>query len=96
MSSLVVLVLLFVLVAVFAPMIAPYDPLAQSLLRINQPPSAEHWLGTDQFGRDVLSRIIYGSRNSLILGPISPAIAAIFGTTLGVIAGLFRRHRSTG
>ncbi len=83
------MILLFVLVAAFAPWLAPYDPLAQSFIRINQPPSAAHWLGTDQFGRDVLSRMIYGSRNSLILGLLSPAIAAICGTTLGVIAGYF-------
>ena len=87
-SSLVVLVAI-VLVAMLAAVIAPYDPLAQSFLRINQPPSAEHWLGTDQFGRDVLSRMIYGSRNSLIFGPARPALAAIFGTTLGVAAGYF-------
>ena len=84
-----IVILLFVLVAAFAPWLAPYNPLAQSFIRINQPPSAAHWLGTDQFGRDVLSRMIYGSRNSLILGLLSPAIAAICGTTLGVIAGYF-------
>jgi peptide/nickel transport system permease protein len=84
-----IVILLFVLVAALAPWLAPYNPLAQSFIRINQPPSAAHWLGTDQFGRDVLSRMIYGSRNSLILGLLSPAIAAICGTTLGVIAGYF-------
>ena len=58
--------------------LAPYDPLAQqSILQINKPPSWEHWLGTDQFGRDVLSRMIYGSRNSLIFGLLSPVFAAI-------------------
>jgi peptide/nickel transport system permease protein len=83
------LILLFVVVAVFAPFIAPYDPLTQSMVKINQLPSAQHWLGTDQFGRDVLSRIIFGSRNSLMFGLISPVCAAIVGTTLGVIAGYF-------
>jgi peptide/nickel transport system permease protein len=82
-------VLIFVVVAVLAPWIAPYDPLAQSFLAINKPPTFQHWLGTDQFGRDVLSRMIYGSRNSLIFGLISPTLAAIFGTTLGVVAGYF-------
>lgn len=85
----ILLVAIFVAVAVFAPLIAPYDPLAQSFLAINKGPSAQHWLGTDQFGRDVLSRMIFGSRNSLIFGLVSPILAAIFGTTLGVIAGYF-------
>lgn len=78
-----------ILIAIFAPWIAPYNPTAQSLIRINQLPSADHWLGTDQFGRDVLSRMIYGTRNSLLFGIVSPFIAAIIGTTLGVIAGYF-------
>jgi peptide/nickel transport system permease protein len=82
-------VLLFVAVAAAAPWLAPHDPLAQSYLRINAYPSAEHWLGTDQFGRDVFSRLLYGARNSLIFGLVSPAIAAVVGTTLGVAAGYF-------
>ena len=84
-----IIIATFVAIAVLAPMIAPYDPLAQSYLRINAYPSGEHWLGTDQFGRDVLSRLIYGSRNSLIFGLISPTLAAVFGTALGVAAGYF-------
>lgn len=79
----------FVLIATFAPMLAPYDPLAQSFIKINRAPSADHWLGTDQFGRDVLSRMIFGSRNSLIIGVLAPLLAAIIGTTLGVVAGFF-------
>ena len=79
----------FVATALLAPAIAPYDPLAQSYLRINAYPSREHWLGTDQFGRDVLSRLLYGARNSLIFGLLSPAIAAVVGTALGVTAGYF-------
>ncbi|PZX16969.1 peptide/nickel transport system permease protein [Palleronia aestuarii] len=82
-------VVIFVLVAAFAPWIAPYDPLQQSFLAINQTPNAAHWLGTDQFGRDVLSRLIHGSRNSLIFGLLSPVFAAVIGTTLGVSAGYF-------
>jgi peptide/nickel transport system permease protein len=82
-------VLVFVVVALAAPWLAPHDPLAQSYLRINTYPSAEHWLGTDQFGRDVFSRLLYGARNSLIFGLVSPAIAAVVGTTLGVAAGYF-------
>ena len=88
-SFALLVVVIFILVAAFAPWLAPYDPLAQSILAINQNPSAAHWLGTDQFGRDVLSRMIYGSRNSLIFGFISPVLAAIFGTLLGVTAGYF-------
>jgi len=83
------IILVFVVVAVLAPWIAPYNPLAQSILKINQGPSWAQWLGTDQFGRDVLSRMIYGSRNSLIFGLLSPVLAAIVGTTMGVVAGYF-------
>ena len=82
-------VALFALVAILAPWIAPYDPVAQSYLAINAQPSAEHWLGTDQFGRDILSRLIWGSRNSLIFGFLSPICAAIVGVTLGVVSGYF-------
>jgi peptide/nickel transport system permease protein len=81
------IILIFVLIAVFAPLLAPYDPVTQSMARINRPPSWQNWLGTDQFGRDVLSRISYGSRNSLLFGLFPPFFAAIIGTTLGVTAG---------
>jgi peptide/nickel transport system permease protein len=82
-------ILAFAATAILAPWIAPFDPLAQSIIKINKPPSATNWLGTDQFGRDVVSRLIWGSRNSLILGILAPVLAAIVGTTLGVIAGYF-------
>lgn len=85
----VCVIAVFVVIAIAAPLIAPYDPLAQSYIKINQTPSWEHWLGTDQFGRDVLSRMIYGSRNSLVIGVLAPLVAAIIGTTLGVVAGYF-------
>jgi peptide/nickel transport system permease protein len=85
----IVVVVIFVLVAVFAPVLAPYHPLKQSFIAINKLPAWDHWLGTDQFGRDVLSRLIYGSRNSLIFGLLSPVFAALFGTILGVTAGYF-------
>lgn len=84
-----VVIVLYLLMALFAPLIAPYDPLAQSYFSISAYPSAEHWLGTDQFGRDVLSRLIYGARNSLLLGLIAPVLAAVIGTALGVAAGFF-------
>jgi peptide/nickel transport system permease protein len=76
-------------IAVFAPWVAPYDPLTQSVLNANLQPSMAHLLGTDQFGRDVLSRIIFGARSSLLLGVISPFIAAVAGSILGVTAGYF-------
>ena len=84
-----IVILIFMMVAALAPMLSPYDPLAQSLLKINRLPSWENWLGTDQFGRDVMSRMIYGSRNSMLFGLISPFLAAILGTILGVVAGYF-------
>lgn len=79
----------FMAIAILAPLIAPYDPLAQSILSTNELPSSAHWLGTDQLGRDVLSRLIHGSRNSLIFGLIAPTLAAFLGTLLGVSAGYF-------
>jgi ABC-type dipeptide/oligopeptide/nickel transport system permease subunit len=76
-----------VLCAIFAPVISPYDPLKQDYLAIAQAPSSAHWLGTDDLGRDVLSRIIYGTRVSLQVGAISVAIAVVFGAVLGLISG---------
>lgn len=78
-----------VIAAIFADVLAPHDPLAQSILNINRPPSADHWLGTDQYGRDVLSRIIYGARSSLSIGIMGPIFAAVIGTILGIVAGYF-------
>ena len=84
-----IVIMVFVVVAILAPYIAPYDPMNQAIANINKLPTWEHWLGTDLFGRDVFSRLIHGSRNSLLFGFISPVLAAIFGTSLGVIAGYF-------
>jgi peptide/nickel transport system permease protein len=78
---------LVVLCAIFAPLISPYDPLKQDYLAIAQAPSRAHWLGTDDLGRDVLSRIIYGSRVSLQVGAISVVIAVVFGAVLGLLSG---------
>jgi peptide/nickel transport system permease protein len=87
----IVLILLFVLVAVFAPLLAPYDPTAQDLSIIRPGvypgPSAEHWLGVDQLGRDILSRIIYGARTSLVIGVASLLFGASIGLMLGATAG---------
>ncbi len=76
-----------VLTAVLAPVLAPYDPLEQNLYARLQPPSLGHPLGTDDFGRDILSRIIYGSRISLRIGGASIGAALIVGTLLGLWAG---------
>jgi len=82
-----VILVVVVLIAIFAGTAAGYDPVEQSLLSMNEAPSAEHWLGTDQFGRDVWARVVYGSRTSLILGLVGPVLAALIGTTLGLIGG---------
>lgn len=82
-----VLVVVFVLMAVLAPWLAPYDPADQSLLTRRQPPNAEHWLGTDEFGRDILSRIVYGARISLSVAFASVGIGLALGSLLGAIAG---------
>jgi peptide/nickel transport system permease protein len=82
---------LFIIVAAFAPWIAPYDPIDQNLPAQLQGPSSEHWLGTDDFGRDMLSRIIVGSRVSLLVGVIATTIGATAGTLCGLVAGYFRQ-----
>lgn len=82
-----VIVLVFVLSAVFAPFIAPYDPLDSKLDEALQSHSFRHWLGTDEQGRDILSRIIYGGRMSLAIGVIAIAIASVLGILLGLISG---------
>lgn len=76
-------------VAIFAPFFAPYDPNAQSLADMLQKPSAKHLFGTDEYGRDILSRIIYGARISLSVGVISQGIASVIGFFMGVMAGYF-------
>ncbi len=81
-------VLAFVLIALLAPLIAPYDPLQTSWTRIRKPPSMAHWFGTDENGRDVLSRVIWGARASLMAGVISVMGALLIGVPLGVLAGL--------
>ncbi|WP_188519685.1 ABC transporter permease [Alsobacter metallidurans] len=80
-------VLLVVFVAAFAPLLAPYDPIAQSWTAVRKAPSAAHWLGTDEAGRDLLSRIIWGARASLMAGLTSVGIAMAIGVPLGLAAG---------
>jgi len=82
-----VVIALFVILAVFAPLIAPYDPAAQSWTAVRKAPTAAHWFGTDDVGRDVLARIIFGARASLLAGVISVAIALTVGVPVGLAAG---------
>ncbi len=79
--------LLVVLAAVLAPLIAPHDPLEQDLIARLKPPSMEHWLGTDNFGRDTLSRLLYGAQISLVIGIVSTLAAMVVGTVIGMAAG---------
>lgn len=78
---------LFVLVAIFAPLLAPYDPIKTNWSEIRHAPSAAHWFGTDELGRDILSRIIYGARASLMAGVISVVIAFVVGVPIGIVSG---------
>ena len=82
-----VVITLFVLIAVFAPLIAPYDPAQQSWTSIRKPPSMQHWLGTDESGRDLFSRVIFGARASLLAGVVSISIALGLGVPIGLLAG---------
>jgi peptide/nickel transport system permease protein len=84
-----IVILLTVIVAIFAPWVAPYDPYQPDFDSVLQHPSAKHLLGTDNLGRDTLSRIIYGARTSLIVGVAAIGSAAIIGMALGLIAGYF-------
>ena len=78
---------LFAVVAVFAPLLAPYDPVATSWTAIRKAPSLAHWMGTDENGRDVLSRVIFGARASIMAGVVSVLIAAGIGVPAGLLAG---------
>ncbi len=82
-----ILIMAEILIAIAAPLVAPYPPLQQSVKHALQPPSRLHWFGTDDIGRDILSRVIYGARISLRVGLISVSIAATIGTTFGILAG---------
>lgn len=84
-----ILVLSIVLVAIFANMIAPFGPIKQSFKIQLLPPSVEHPLGTDEFGRDILSRIIYGARWALLAGILADSIALVLGVIVGVIGGFY-------
>jgi peptide/nickel transport system permease protein len=82
-----VIIALFVAMAVLAPVLAPYDPVQQSWSTIRKPPSQLHWFGTDESGRDLLSRVIFGARASLLAGVVSISIALGLGVPVGLLAG---------
>lgn len=84
-----VLILVILLLAIFAPLVAPYGEAEQDLLQRLQPPSLAHWFGTDELGRDVLSRILYGSRLSLTIGILPTIISLAVGIVFGLLAGYF-------
>lgn len=84
------ILLLWIVCAVFGGLFRPYNPTAQNLLAINQAPSAAHPFGTDNLGRDVLSRVILGSRDILIVAPSAALLGTILGTVLGLVQGYFR------
>jgi peptide/nickel transport system permease protein len=81
------LFLAIVALALLAPLISPYDPLDQDVLTRLAPPSAEHWLGTDSYGRDILSRLLWGARLSLVISTVSILAAMLIGGVIGVVSG---------
>jgi peptide/nickel transport system permease protein len=84
------LILTLFLTALFAPWLAPMDPTKTQIQRVYESPSAQHWMGTDEFGRDVLSRVIYGSRIVVTVAVSSTLVAAVVGIMLGLLAGYYR------
>ena len=84
-----IMLLLLIFAAVFADFLAPYDPLKQDIINRLKPPSAGHLFGTDELGRDIFSRILYGSRISLTVGLIAVGISSVAGCTLGAVAGYY-------
>jgi peptide/nickel transport system permease protein len=85
------LVLFVALIAIFADLLAPFDPLRSNFRARFVAPNAEHWFGTDHFGRDLLSRVIYGGRISLSIGFFVVLVTGVAGTTIGALAGYFRQ-----
>lgn len=84
-----VILMVMILAAILAPVISRYDPVAMAPSERLQPPNTQYWFGTDAFGRDIFTRVVYGGRISLRVGIISVAIAAVLGVTAGLIAGYF-------
>jgi peptide/nickel transport system permease protein len=84
-----ILILVNLFIAVFGPALAPYDPVAISLPDRLQPPNPEHWFGTDQLGRDVLSRFLYAGRVTIVIAVVAASLAAIVGVSAGILSGFF-------
>jgi peptide/nickel transport system permease protein len=82
-----VVIVLLLLIAICAPLIAPYDPIQQGWTSIRKPPSLQHWFGTDESGRDLFSRVVFGARASLLAGVVSVSIAVGLGVPIGLLAG---------
>jgi peptide/nickel transport system permease protein len=89
------IVALYILIAIFAPLLAPLDPLEINPVNKLASPSAEHWLGTDELGRDVFSRLLYAARVDIPIGFLGALLPAIVGTILGALAGFFGRWVDT-
>ena len=87
----IIVVLAFIIIALFAPLLAPYDPTEPDYGAITQPLSKEHWLGTDELGRDVLSRLIFGTRISLIVAVVGTFVSGLVGMLLGLLSGYLGR-----
>ena len=87
-----ILIVIVVLISIFAPLISPYDPREQSIMKRFEPPQLRHLFGTDQFGRDILARVIWGSRISLTVGILSVFFSGLIGTGLGIVAGYKGGH----
>jgi peptide/nickel transport system permease protein len=85
----VVVVLFFIIIAISAPLLTPYDPNTPDYGAVTQPPSRDHWLGTDGLGRDVLTRLIFGTRISFIVGVVGVLISGLVGMLMGLLAGYF-------
>lgn len=83
----IVLIIFLIGIALFSSILAPYDPIEQNLIERLQPPSSKHWMGTDDLGRDLLSRLIFGTRISLSVGFVAVLIATLLGTLVGLLAG---------
>ena len=84
-----IIVLLMIFAATFAGVLSPYDPEANALARMLEPPSGEFWMGTDEFGRDILTRILYGARTALFIGFTAAIVGATGGLVLGVASAYF-------
>jgi ABC-type dipeptide/oligopeptide/nickel transport system permease subunit len=89
LSFLIIIIAALICASVFAPCISPYDPMSVNLDQAKQPPGSEHWFGTDTLGRDILSRVIFGSRISLLIGVVATVFSLGIGMVAGLLAGYF-------